>query len=213
MSCGVFAEKHYRPLPGGGGPSWLTVIGHVKDSLWSLDLFRCESILLQTHWVMVVMDQFSRSIIGFGVHVGDVDGPGLCRMFNGAIVGKGSPKHLSTDNDPLFKFHRWKANLRILEVDEIKTVAYVPVSHPFVERLIGSIRREYLNHTLFWNAVDLERKLAHYQIYFNEQRTHSGIVGSTPTEKGGAASATIANLTDYRWQKHCGEAFQLPIAA
>ncbi len=31
---------------GGGGPSWLTVIGHAKDSLWSVDLFRCESILV-----------------------------------------------------------------------------------------------------------------------------------------------------------------------
>jgi len=36
---------HYRPVPGGGGPSWLTFLGHTKDSLWSIDLFRCESIL------------------------------------------------------------------------------------------------------------------------------------------------------------------------
>ena len=33
-------------------PSWLTVIGHAKDSLWSIDLFRCESIMLRTHWVL-----------------------------------------------------------------------------------------------------------------------------------------------------------------
>ena len=46
-------------------PSWLTFLGQMKDSLWSLDLFRCESILLQTHWVLVVMDQFTRRIIGF----------------------------------------------------------------------------------------------------------------------------------------------------
>ena len=48
--------QHYRPLPGGDGPSWLTVIGHARDSLWSVDLFRCESILLRSFWVMVVMD-------------------------------------------------------------------------------------------------------------------------------------------------------------
>jgi putative transposase len=41
---------HYGPVPTEGGPSWLTVIGHTKDSLWSLDLFRCESIALQTYW-------------------------------------------------------------------------------------------------------------------------------------------------------------------
>ena len=63
---------HYRPCD--GGPSWLTFIGHTKDSLWSIDLFRCESILLKSHWVLVIMDQFTRRIIGFGVHAGDVDG-------------------------------------------------------------------------------------------------------------------------------------------
>jgi len=66
--------KHYRPGSGNNGPSWLTFIGHMKDSLWSIDLFRCESITLNTHWVLVVMDQFTRCIVGFGVHVGDVDG-------------------------------------------------------------------------------------------------------------------------------------------
>src|SRR5262249_22965467 len=50
---------HYPPTSTGGGPSWLTFIGHMKDSLWSLDLFRCESITLQTYWVLVVMDQYT----------------------------------------------------------------------------------------------------------------------------------------------------------
>jgi hypothetical protein len=77
--------KHYRPMPDDNGPSWLTFIGHAKDSLWSIDLFRCESILLNTHWVLVVMDQFTRRIIGFGVHAADVDGVALCRMFNSSV--------------------------------------------------------------------------------------------------------------------------------
>ena len=83
--------KH-RPDPGAGGPSWLTFIGHMKDSLWSVDLFRCESITLKTHWVLVVMDQFTRRIIGFGTQAGAVDGIALCRMFNHAIAGQGIPR-------------------------------------------------------------------------------------------------------------------------
>jgi transposase InsO family protein len=131
--------SHYRPEKDSGGPSWLTFIGHMKDSLWSLDLFRCESATLRTHWVLVVMDQYTRRIIGFGVHAGTVDGVALCRMFNRAIRWKrGMPKYLSSDHDPLYRFGRWLANLRILEVTEIKTVPYVSLSHPFVERLIGS---------------------------------------------------------------------------
>src|SRR5438309_3359991 len=93
---------HYRPEPASGGPSWLTFIEHLKDSLWSLDMFRCESATLRTHWVLVVMDQYTRRIIGFGVHAGAVDGVALCRMFNHAIRWqRRMPKYLSSDHDPL----------------------------------------------------------------------------------------------------------------
>src|SRR5476649_1397475 len=118
--------KHYRPEAGTDGPSWLSFIGHMKDSLWSLDLFRCESILLRTHWVMVVMDVFTRRIIGFGVEPGSVDGLSACRMFQNATARQPLPEHehVSTDHDPLFRFHRWLANLRILEIDKIKSIPY-----------------------------------------------------------------------------------------
>jgi len=126
---------HFRPEAGSGGPSWLCFIGHAKDSLWSLDLFRCESAVLRTYWVLVVMDQFTRRIIGFAVHRGVVDCIDLCRMFNRAIHTQTLPKYLSSDYDPLYRFHQWQANLRVLEIQEIKTVPYVRLSHPFVERL------------------------------------------------------------------------------
>jgi len=75
--------------------------------------------------------------------------------------------------DPLFRYHHWQANLRILEIQEIKTVPYVPLSHPFIERLIGTLRREFLDHVFFWNANDLERKLEGFRQYFNSHRVHS----------------------------------------
>jgi putative transposase len=101
---------HYRPEAGTDGPSWLSFIGHMKDSLWSVDLFRCESIFLRSHWVMVVMDVFTRRIIGFGVERADPCGMSICRMFIQIVAGKALPRHLSSDHDPLFRFHRWLAN-------------------------------------------------------------------------------------------------------
>ena len=159
-----------------------------KDSLWSLDLFRCESVALQTYWVLVVMDQYTRRIIGFGIQRGVVDGLALCRMFNRAIHTQALPKYLSSDHDPLFLFHRWQANLGVLEIQEVKTVPYVPLSHPFVERLIGTIRREYLDHTLFWTATDLENNLRHFQDYFNRHRVHSGLRGRLPDPEEGTTT-------------------------
>ena len=71
-------------------------------------------------------------------------------MFNQAIAGHAPPVRISTDHDPLVRFHRWLGNLWILGVGEIQSVPYAPTSHPFVERLIGAIRREYLDHTFFY---------------------------------------------------------------
>ena len=140
----------------------------------------------------------------------NVDGPTLCRMFNDATSGQGWPEHLSSDNDPLFQYHRWKANLRILEIEEIKSLPHVPLVHPFVERLIGSVRRELLDHTLFWNATDLENKLQDYRYYYNEHRTHSGREGATPVE---SVENRVVDICNYRWKKHCRGLFQLSVAA
>jgi putative transposase len=204
---------HYRPERRDNGPSWLTLLGHTKDSLWSVDLFRTESILLRSYWVLVVMDQFTRRIVGFGVQAMSVDGMALCRMFNQAICGEDLPVRLSFDHDPLFQFQRWQANLRILGVEAVQTVPLVPCSHPFVERLIGSLRREYLDHLFYWNAGDLERKLELFRRYFNATRAHQGLGGDTPEEKAGGSAAPMARLTHYRWQSHCHGLVHLPIAA
>lgn len=211
---------HYKSDPSNRGPSWLTTIGHAKDSLWSrsagpVDLFRCESNgpaprLLKTHWVMVVMDQYTRRIIGFAVHAGNVDGPTLCRMFNQATTKQGWPKRISSDNDPLFLYHCWKANLRVLEIEEIKSLPHVPMSHPFVERLIGSIRRELLDQTFFWTATDLDNKLLAYQHYYNGHRCHSSRNGATPVD---VMHSNVVDIKDYQWNKHCRGLFELPVAA
>lgn len=192
----------------------LSFLGQSKDSLWSVDLFRCESIRLKSHWVLVIMDQFTRRIIGFGVKAGEVDGASLCRMFNQAISTKGSPTYLSSDNyDPLFRYRQWQANLRILDVEEIKTIPHTPTSHPFIERLIGTVRREYLDRLFFWNTQDLERKLASYRQYYNENRVHQSLSGSTPQHVSDNSQGQYSQLDHYSWNSHCNGLFQTPIAA
>ena len=98
--------KHDTSESRGDGPSWLTFLGHMKDSLWSVDLFRSESITLRSHWVLDMLDQFMRRLIGLGVWPEMVDGAGLWRMFNNIIGVKEPSRHLSSDHDPLFTLHR-----------------------------------------------------------------------------------------------------------
>ena len=209
----VLRKRYFFP-PTNGGPSWLNQIGTVKDALWSMDLFCCESITLQTHWVMVVMDHFTREMIGIAVSEGPLCGEDICRMLI-EIPSANSrlPKYLSTDHDPLFRFHPWQANLRVLGIDEIKSVPEVPWSHPFIERLIGSVRREYLDETLFWNARDLKTKLNQFKSYYNVARVHSSLSGQTPLEMGGSAQEVRINMKNYSWKSYCNGRFSIPVAA
>ena len=68
------------------------------------------------------------------------------------------------------------------------SVPYAPVSHPFVERLIGTIRRECLDRTFSLNP-------------------------NTPAQTAGAPSPAPAKLASDAWQQHCRELFETPIAA
>jgi transposase InsO family protein len=215
FAVGRILRKNKHNLPSGNGPSWLTFIGHMKDSLWSVDLFRCESATLKSHWVMVVIDQFTRRIIGFAVHSGDCDGVAYCRMFNEVISGKSLPKYLSSDNDPLFLFHRWQCNLSVLDVEELKSAPGTPTSHPFIERVIGTTRREYLDHTVFFNERDLQKKLNQFQDYYNKRRVHSSLEFRTPKEQAAEpiTNRAVVSLENYRWESHCKGLYTLPVAA
>ena len=97
----------------------------------------------------------------------------------------------------------------MLRVSAVKSVPYVPVSHPFVERLIGTLRRECVDRMLSWSASDLEYKLEAFQDFYNGHRAHASLEGRTPV----ATRRAVARLGRYGWQAHCRGLYQTPIAA
>ena len=60
--------------------------------------------------------------------------------------------------------------------------------------VIGTIRREYLDQVLFWNALDLTRKLEAFRDYYNASRVHRSLDGNTPAQRAGASSPVPAAL-------------------
>ena len=101
------------------------------------------------------------------------------------------------------------------DIAEIKTVPQTVLAS-FIERLIGTVRRELLNHVPFWSARDLQLKLADFQTYYNSERAHYALDGLPPTyrdHRRPAPQSAGAEVTRYRWQSHCRGLFQLPVTA
>jgi hypothetical protein len=70
-----------------------------------------------------------------------------------------------------------------------------------------------LDHVLFWNAHDLERKLAEFQAYYNAARCHASLKGHTPLTFADGHAVARADLSHVRWVSHCRDLVQLPVAA
>tara|TARA_Y100000294_G_scaffold148099_1_gene144301 strand:+ start:100 stop:432 length:333 start_codon:yes stop_codon:yes gene_type:complete len=62
------------------------------------------------------------------------------------------------------------------------------ITHPFAERLVDTIRREYLEKTLLWNKRDLEEMLGEFQAYYNAHRVDQALKLSAPDEAAGKYS-------------------------
>jgi putative transposase len=159
------------------------------------------------------MDQYSRKIIGFEVKAGPLTGDDIAKMFVNILADKSLPKYLSTDNDPLFNSIIWNLLIKSLEIKSLKSIPGKPTSHPFVERLIGSCRREYMDKVFFFIEVDLARKLDFYKIYFNQGRVHASLGGNIPLHKSGDLEIKKANLSNYDWKSFCNGLYKLPFAA
>ena len=100
--------------------------------------------------------------------------------------------------------------LEFMKIKEIKSIPFTPISHPFVERVIGTTRREYLDQIIFADAADLENKLNDFKTYYNQYRQHLSLQ-KTPEKMGGKGSKKTAFLKNYHWKNHCQGLFQTPI--
>ena len=70
-----------------------------------------------------------------------------------------------------------------MEIDEVLTAPRSPWQNPYVERLIGSIRRECLDHVIVWNERALRRHLTNYISYYHGWRTHLSLEKDTPVSR------------------------------
>jgi Integrase core domain len=103
----------------------------------------------------------------------------LARQITEAFPWDTAPKYLIRDNDRAFG-GAFKARVRAMGIRDRPTSFRSPWQNGYVERLIGSVRRECTDHLIALNAEHLRRILAKYAIYYNEVRTHVSLEQDAP---------------------------------
>jgi hypothetical protein len=98
-----------------------------------------------------------------------------------------SPRYLLRDRD--HAFHAWANTATAMDIQELLTAPRSPWQNAYVERFIGSVRRECLDHVLVFNATGLQRLMKLYCTYYERSRSHLSLNKDTPIPRPIAAPA------------------------
>jgi len=158
--------------------SWRTFLtNHVRD-LVSIDFFTVPTAGLRVLFVLVVLAHQRRRVLHFNV-TEHPTAAWTAQQIVDAFPDDSSPSYLLRDRDKIYG-HSFRQRVKGMGIDEILTAPYSPWQNPFAERLIGSVRRECLDHVLVLSERHLRRILTRYFVYYHRARTHLSLEKDAP---------------------------------
>jgi len=133
---------------------------------------------LRVLFVLVVLAHHRRRVIHFNV-TEHPTAHWTAQQIVDAFPNDSAPSYLLRDRDHVYG-DQFRHRVKGMQIEEVITAPHSPWQNPFVERLIGSIRRECLNHVLVFGERHLRRILARYFAYYHRARTHLSLDKDTP---------------------------------
>jgi putative transposase len=159
-------------------PTWRAFLqNHVKD-LVSVDFFVVPTVTFKVLYVFVVLAHSRRRIVHFNV----TDRPTAqwtAQQVPDAFPWEEAPRYLLRDRDRAYG-PAFKERVERIGIEEVLAAPRSPWQNPFVERLIGSIRRECLDHVIVLNERHLRRLLTEYVEHYHRWRCHRSLVMDCP---------------------------------
>jgi transposase InsO family protein len=158
--------------------SWRTFLRNHADGIASADLFVVPTIMFRLLYGFIVLRHRRREIVSFGVTAYPT-AEWLARQICEAFPWDTAPRNLVRDRDRSYG-EPFKRRIRSMGIRDRPTAPRSPWQNPYVERLIGSIRRECLDHLIVFNEAHLRRAVASYVRYYHGIRTHLALEKDAP---------------------------------
>ncbi len=158
--------------------SWRTFLKNHMGDLVSIDFFTVPTARFQVLFCLLVLSHDRRRVLHFNV----TDHPTAewtARQIVQAFPWETAPRYLLRDRDAVYGF-AFRHRVAGLGITEVLTAPRSPWQNPYAERLIGSIRRECLDHVVVLNSRHLHRIVAEYLAYYRRTRTHLSLGKDSP---------------------------------
>ena len=166
-----------------GPPSqgWKTFLNNHADGIAAMDLFVFPTISFRLLYGLLIMGHGRRQILWFGV-TSHPTAEWMANQLTEACGWEQAPRYLIRDRDRVFG-ELFVRRLRSMGIRDRPTSPRSPWQNGFAERLIGSIRRECLDHVVVFGERHLRHILLSYMKYYNEVRTHLSLEKDTPVSR------------------------------
>ena len=159
--------------------TWRAFLAAHARQIVAVDFFLVPTLAFRLLSVFVVLRHDRRELL----HVNVTDHPTAvwtARQIIEAFPDDSAPRFLLRDRDAIYG-EEFARRVKSMGIREVLTAPRAPWQNPFVERVIGSIRRECLNHFLILNESHLRRLLRDYTAYYNTTRPHQSLDNNVPS--------------------------------
>jgi putative transposase len=166
---------HHRKPP---SQSWRTFLKNHAQDIVSVDFFTVPTATFRVLYVFLILLNDRREVIHFNV----TDSPSAFwsgQQIVEAFPWDTAPRYLLRDRDKKYG-KEFVSRVESIGLKQVLISAQSPWQNPYVERIIGSIRRECLDHVIVFNEKHLQRVLTMYFRYYHESRTHLGLEKDCP---------------------------------
>lgn len=153
--------------------SWRVLLANHAADLVSLDFFTVPTIGFKILYVFVVLEHERWRVVHFNVTTNPTEFWAAQQMIE-AFPYDTAPRYLLRDRDGIYGTE-FRERVEGMGIKEVLTAPRSPWQNPFAERLIGSVRRECLEHVIALNRYHLRRILTSYFDYCHRSRTHLGL--------------------------------------